>query len=215
MFRRNAVTLAPLSSICFMADGASGAGDTTKAVRLNAEAKALLLQINDAGDAGFKIEDRTNAATKTLIKYGYVLFNETTASGNSVLSALSPAGKAKAETYKRAESATPRGPLPSPDDFEIETDVPVPDFTSRRSAVRQVYPFERMPVGSSFFIPAPDSFQGDDFAKAKLSTVSAQNRRAKQAWEEKPEAERGECPVWKITNDTKADKKGARVFRVA
>lgn len=212
MFHRNAVTLALLSSICFMADGA-GAGETGKAVRLNAESKALLLQIHESGDGGFRIEDRTSAATKTLIKYAYVLFNETTANGNSVLAALSPAGKAKAETYKKAETTTTRV-LPSPDDFEIETDVPVPDFSSRRSAVRQVYPFERMTVGSSFFIAAPEGFEGD-FAKAKLSTVSAQNRRAKAAWEEKPEADRGTLPVWKIANDTKGDKTGARVFRVS
>lgn len=206
-----------LSGVLLMAAGAGtgAAPANTIPKRINAATKELLVKIGEAGQNGFTVDD-TTAEAKTLLKAGWLLVNETTRSGNNIAVALSPSGTEKYKSYLPAE--TSRGPQMKPEDFEIEKDVPMPDFGAQRRVARQVYPFDKLTeVGMSFFIPAPDDLPEDkDFAATRTGTVGAQNRKNKEAWEALPAEGRPEKPVaFKVTNDTKNGKRGARVFRVS
>lgn len=205
-----------LSGVLMMAAGAATGAAPTIPKRINAETKALLVKIGEAGDNGLTIDDST-AEAKVLFKAGWLLVNETSRSGNNIAVALSEAGKAKYKTYLPAE--TTRGPQLKPDDFEIETGLTMPDFSTQRRVARQIYPFDKLAeVGQSFFIPAPADFDhaDKDFAATRQGTVGAQNRKNKEAWEALPAEGRSEKPVtFKVSNDTKGDTKGARVWRVA
>lgn len=48
--------------------------------------------------------------------------------------------------------------------FEVRTDVPLPDIQFRRRGEGQIYPFDQMDVGHSFFVP-PDKFPADTEAE--------------------------------------------------
>lgn len=207
-----------LSGVLLMAAGAGTAAAPAVSVpkRINAETKELLVKIGEAGDTGYTIDDST-AAAKVLVKAGWLLVNETSRQGNNITVILSPAGKDKYKGYLPAEGS--RGPQLKPDDFEIETGLTMPDFSSQRRVARQIYPFDKLTeVGMSFFIPAPADFDHaeKDFAGTRTGTVGAANRKNKEAWDALPAEGKPEKPVtFKVSNDTKGDTKGARVWRVA
>lgn len=228
MHRRIAVLALALSSVCFSAATDRGAAAAPAAslptFRLKPDAKALLLEIAKATpEAPYTLADRTTSEAKELIKHDLLIFNETMAQGNSVPALLSDKGKLKAQSYNpNAGTGTPRGPLPNPEDFEIEDDVPPPE--PRRGAVaRNVYPFDKLNVGQSFFI-AP-SATTDNPAKSKQSTVAAHNKRCLDAFEKArsagdpaANAEGAVAPKFRIAESTKvidgAEVKGARVWRI-
>ena len=74
-----------------------------------------------------------------------------------------------------APSETPKVPL-VPVNYAIEDGIPVPEI--RRGGDRtQLYPFDRLAVGQSFFVAATDQMPNP--AKTLGSTVSSATRRAK------------------------------------
>lgn len=223
--RLSLVSSYALASVLCMAAGAgtAPAADAPKLAtnfRLKPAEKDLLLKIAAGTKEAPVTVDMNSAEFKVLWDKELLQVNrqQADAAGNApaILSAL---GQAKADTYGKAPgTGTPRGPLPKPDDFEIEDGIEVPE--SRRGAqAREVYPFERLAVGQSFFL-AP-SEHSDNPAKAKQSTVSAMNKRAAEAFEAKkaagdPEAnaEGAVAPKWTIRPAEKNGVKGARIWRV-
>ena len=217
---RNILSTYLLTSVLAMAAGAATeAAGPVLPKRLSAGAKALLVKVGEAAGTPVLIAEES-ADAKTLARAGWLLTNPTTRDGKGNIQAiLSESGKTKYDDVTKV-AATPRASAGSPGDYEIEEGLDMPDFTASRRAPRQVYPFDKMAkVGASFFIPKPDEYPADkDFAQAKTSNISQQNRKLKEAWEAIPEGTEGksEKPVaFKIVNDTKDGIAGARVWRIS
>ncbi len=198
--------------------------------RLKPAAKDLLLAMREATQvAPYLINDTSSEAVKELIKPDRMLifFDPTTkktdpATGKETVYAIpSPAGVAKIESYRVPNpDAKPRGPLPTPDMFVIEDNIPIPERT-RSDAGRQVYPFDKLAVGQSFFIPP--SPNAADPVKSKQSSVTAQNRKMKTAFDADKAAGKITDPAavpvtFRIGPDTRVidgnEVKGARVWRI-
>lgn len=207
-----------LGAVLCMAAGAATAAAPTEPKRLKPEAKALLIEIGQAGENGMMVDETTDAF-KTLIKAGWLYVDTAKRNGNSIATILSPTGKTKFESVKPSETTrAPRGPALKPEDFEVMSGVAMPDFQAARRVARQVYPFDKLTaVGQSFFIPAPEDFPADkDYGQARQGTVGAQNRKLKEDWEAQPVDTRGEAPVqFKVQSYEHNGKRGAMVWRVS
>lgn len=210
-----------LTGALLMAAGVAGAtAGPVEPKRLKASTKAELIKIGDAGSSGITLDDSTDDM-KVILSAGWLLTNETQRNGTMVPVALSESGKAKYASLKPSEGTASTGSTRinmRPEDFEIDDDVPMPDFGASRREARAVYPFERLTrVGQSFFIPAPEAFPADkDFASARQGTVGTMNRKLKGDWEADTSPEKPEKPIaFKVANDTKNGVRGARVFRVS
>lgn len=220
---RNAVIQALLSSVLFAAGAETGAtADTAPKIpqRLKATEKALLIQIGEGGEAGIRVPDENDPAFITLTKAGWLQTNPDTRQGTSILSRLSPEGRAKVETFRapRDPNAVSTRPAMSPEDFEIEQ-FDVSKVVTAQRAQRTVYPFDKLTqAGLSFFVPAPEGYPADkDFAASKQGTVGAQNRKAKEEFEALPAESKpvGAKPAsFKAINDTKDGVRGARIVRM-
>lgn len=87
---------------------------------------------------------------------------------------------ALANSAVKPSAAAPAGavphPTPKPSSFVIETGVPMPPTTERKSRIgAATYPFATMEIGASFHVPAtPDK---PDMAKSFASTVSSASDR--------------------------------------
>lgn len=184
--------------------------------RLKPETKTVLESLKASTQAAPMAIDRTLATSKELIKHELVFVDENSASGNMVNVILSPAGLAKNESYAKTANVgtgTPRGPLPKPEDFEIEP-VTIPEIR-RGAAARAVYPFEKLAVGQGFFIASSEGTPNP--AKSKQGTVTAANKKALAAFEAAKAAggvPEGAVPIkFRIWPDERKGVKGAMIGR--
>lgn len=219
-----AIRLALLSGILFAAGAEAGAA--TQYVipeRLKKAEKDLLGEIKGGGDEGIRVPDETAPAFVTLLKAGWLETNDATKQvvdgKTSIVARLSASGKTKAENLRGprdpniVNTRPPADYVPEVEDFDI-TKIP----TLQRQ-VRAAYPFEKLTApGKSLFYPAPADFPADkDFAATKQGTVGGFNRKAKEAHEAVPPAERPPGAVAatiKAINDTKDGVRGVRFVRM-
>lgn len=103
--------------------------------------------------------------------------------------------------------------------FVIEDGIAMPSGTVRRAGA-QLYPFDALQVGQSFFVP--NSEDKPNAAKSLASTVSSANARyAVETGETKTNSKGETVPVTKLTRvfvvrkDTRDGVEGARVWRMA
>lgn len=214
--RRNAVTLALLSSICF---AAAAEGGHTIPERLKKAEKELLQEIEKGGSDGIFVEDGTPAFV-TLTNAGWLQTNPDKKDGTKVLTRLSPAGIEKAKTFRgpRDPNAVSTRPTADLSNVEIEQ-FDISKIESARRQQRAIYPFEKLTVvGASFFVAAPEDFPADkDFAATKQGTTGGWNRKQKEAFEAVPAAERAPgsvAPTIKAINDKKDGVRGVRFVRM-
>ena len=219
-----AIRLALLSGILFAAGAEAGAAPSfVIPERLKKAEKDLLSEIKAGADNGIRVPDQDAPAFVTLLKAGWLETNNDTRQvvdgRTSIVARLSESGKAKAENLRgprdpnAINTRPPADYVPEVEDFDI-TKIPT---TQRRVAA--TYPFEKLTaVGKSLFYPAPADFPADkDFAATKQGTVGGFNRKAKEAHEAVPAAERppGAVPATiKAINDTKDGVKGVRFVRM-
>lgn len=109
--------------------------------------------------------------------------------------------------------------------FEIEDNVALPEKAKRNGGSGQgrteMYPFSKLEVGQSFFVPPTDSHP--EPAKSMAGTVSQAMRRYAEPIEgQTRKARNGQLVqrerrtrVFRLVQDTKDGVTGARVFRVA
>lgn len=192
--------------------------------RLKPAEKELLLKIAAAGNAGYTVDDITTGPAATLFNAHWLMCNQQSINGNSVLVALSPTGKEKADSYasKVADTDAAEAParaMPRREDIlkTISTDIPIPEKVKRTRVRESVYTFDALTAkGMSFFVAQPAEFAGRDFAASKSATVGTANRKAKEAWEATPADQRSEvAPKFEAFNVEEGGVKGARIFRVA
>lgn len=220
-----AIRNALLCGLVFAASAEVGAAPAAFVIpeRLKKAEKDLLAEIKAGGLEGVRVPDEAAPAYTTLFKAGWLESNPNTrliADGvTSIVARLSESGRAKADGLRGPRDPSvvnTRPPVdytPEVEDFDL-TKVPT---TARQ--VRAVYPFEKLTApGKSLFYPAPADFPADkDFAATKQGTVGGFNRKAKEAFEAIPAAERPPGAVAatiKAINDTKDGVKGVRFVRM-
>lgn len=222
-----ALRFALLSGLLFAAGAETGAAATEyKApARLKNAEKELLSAIKEGGTDGIRVPDETAPEYVTLLKAGWLEINDKTKQlgedgKTSIIARLSEAGRAKAAALRgpRGDDVVNTRP---PADFKPEIeDFDLSKLPTSTRAVRAVYPFEQLTgPGKSMFYPAPADFPADkDFAATKAGTITGQNRKAKEAFDAVPAAERppgAVAPQYKAINDTKDGVRGVRFVRVA
>ena len=109
--------------------------------------------------------------------------------------------------------------------FDIETDVAMPDFSARGGTGRaEVYPFEQLGVGHSFFVPATE--KRPEPHKSLVSTVNQATLRYSKVIEGAKAGTRVNrqgkvvpltepTRVFKLVKGERAGVTGARVFRIS
>lgn len=172
---------------------------------------ALLKQVADATQANSFVYTSV-AQHKPLLDAGYVEVNTGMADGNGNVAtratatgidaaAKSVAGASPAPAGAATEAAKPAASRPSPSNFELDDAVAMPTI-KRGGPGGNVYPFDTMNAGQSFFVAATDDRPNP--AKSLASTVSSATKRYAD-----------QTPVRKfaVRSVVENGAKGARVWR--
>lgn len=189
---------------------------------------AAIIQATDANgeNSGCGYVAASYPAGKALIENGLIEVNESVKNDAGELGARpTAAGREYAKTGNAPATDKP-DPKVKPS-FEIETGIALPGKT--RAPIQQLYPFDKLVVGGSFFV-SDDSVKSGDAFKSLQSTVASTNSRyAVETGEFRPNRKNPEKqvavtkPVRKFElrrwinkdPDTGVETKGARVFEVA
>lgn len=146
------------------------------------QAKKLAEIVEATTDAARGFVYMTEKSVKVLVDAGYVECNKdiTDGAGNIAVRATkagleygtAPAateeeGTTTMNTEATAATAAPRS-------FAIETGVAIPSI-KRSGAAASIYPFDKLEVGQSFFVPATDEMPNP--GKSLASTVSSASKR--------------------------------------
>lgn len=162
-------------------------------------------------------------AGKALIEAGLIEVNETVKNDQGEFGARpTVVGREYAKTGSVPASAGEGAGSKVKPSFEIETGIALPGKT--RAPIKQLYPFDKLVVGGSFFV-ADDSVKSEDAFKSLQSTVAAtNNRHSVETGEFRPNRKNPEKQVavtkqvrrFELRRWTQEDgTKGARVFEVA
>lgn len=151
---------------------------------------------NDQGEVGA----RPTAAGREYAKTGMVATSDD--AGNAAASG----GTAEAKPRKA---------------FVIEDAVPLPPKT--RAPIEQLYPFDALSIGQSFFVSNDDVKSGKAYHSMQSTVNSANGRYSEETGETRPNRKNPEKTVavrrqlrkFEIRHDMKDGVAGARVFRVA
>lgn len=146
-----------------------------KLTKANLSLLAVIVAAMSNDAAPFHMATKTEV--KNLLNNDLVEVNEEIVDGDKVAVRATEKGVAEAAsategTENLTDTATAT-PAASTGGFEIETGIEKP--AGRRARTASTYPFDDMPVGSSFHIPA--TANKPDPAKSMASTVSSANKR--------------------------------------
>lgn len=145
------------------------------------QAKKLAEIVEATTDAARGFVYMTEKSVKVLVDAGYAECNKeiTDGAGNIAVRATkagleygtAPAATEEGTTTMNTEAtAAPAAPR----SFAIETGVAIPSI-KRSGAAASIYPFDKLEVGQSFFVPATDEMPNP--GKSLASTVSSASKR--------------------------------------
>lgn len=146
------------------------------------------------GQLGYKMATKKEA--KALIDAELVEFNDAMSDGDKVAFRATPTG---VEAANGPAPESTQGAVAPEGGFALETGFE-PEAVKRLSGKQAVYPFEKMEIGVSFFVPATEARPNP--AKSLASTISSANKRYD-----------GERTF--VVRPVETPTKGARVYRVA
>lgn len=194
-------------------------------IKLTAASLQILGAIISATDAngensGCGYVAATYPAGKALIDAGLIETRSDVTNGDGEVGARpTAAGReyAKTGTLNAAEkpAAQPRK------SFVIDDDVPLPPKT--RAPVEQMYPFDQLEIGKSFFVADTEVKSGKAYATLQSTVSSANDRYSEPTGEMRPNKRNSEkmVPVkrslrrFELRHFEQGGVSGARVFRVA
>lgn len=198
-------------------------------IKLTNAAVTLLAAIINATDAngensGCGYVAASYPAGKSLIENGLIEVNESVTNPQAAGefgARPTAAGREYAKTGAVAGDTSTEAPKTKPS-FEIETGIALPGKT--RAPIQQLYPFDKLVVGGSFFVSDASVKSGDAFKSLQSTVASTNSRHAVETGEFRPNRKNPEKQVavtkqvrqFELRRWTQEDgTKGARVFEVA
>lgn len=158
-------------------------------------------------------------SVKEHVKNGFAEVNEEIVDENGNVAVRATAAGIAEVSSKNAAASTAKPVVVS--GFEIESDVPVPTGSGRGRTKTELYPFDKLEIGQSFFVA--NSEEKPDIAKSLASTVSGATARyavevpgkfkLNRKGEEVPATEATRKFIVRAASKDGVD--GARVFRIA
>lgn len=186
--------------------GASKKVATTAVPAYNADLLRSIVEATNAGSFVYtSITDHTPLITEGLVEINPALVDD---AGNIATRATQKGIDAQTQgkqemshhhDHKHEEvAATAAVASVTPAAFAIEDNVPVPTAIRRGGKGGNVYPFEQLAVGQSFFVPASDAKPNP--AKSLASTVSSATKRYADSDKRKfiVRSVEGGARVWRI-----------------
>jgi hypothetical protein len=138
------------------------------ATKLNKAQKELLNTIIAATNspAGFTYANPSDAKVNVLVEQGLIELNSAVTDGNGGVGVRASASALASVTAPAATSSKPS--------FEIVTGI-APAVAKRGGVREEIYPFSKLEIGASFFIPASEKHPNP--AESFASTVTSAIRR--------------------------------------